>query len=95
MGGWLRLAAVSAVMFTAWRWLRDWGATPPERWMILPGDELIRDPADMTTLAVPIEAPAADVLAAAMTRRMLLGVNARAERGVRLPCSATTASAPA
>jgi hypothetical protein len=29
--------------------------------MILPGDELIRDPADMTTLAVPIEAPAADV----------------------------------
>ncbi len=27
----------------------------------LPGDELIRDPADMTTLALPIEAPAADV----------------------------------
>ena len=29
--------------------------------MILPGDELIGDPAAMTTLAVPIEAPAADV----------------------------------
>ena len=29
--------------------------------MILPGDELVRDPADMTTLALPIEAPAADV----------------------------------
>jgi hypothetical protein len=29
--------------------------------MILQRDELIRDPADMTTLAVPIEAPAADV----------------------------------
>ena len=61
MGGWLRLAAASAVMFTAWRWLRNWGSTPAERWMILPGDELIRDPADMTTLAVPIDAPAADV----------------------------------
>ena len=56
MGGWLRLAATSAVMFTAWRWLRNSGSTPAERWMILPGDELIRDPADMTTLAVPIEA---------------------------------------
>jgi hypothetical protein len=29
--------------------------------MILPGDELIRNPADMTTLAVTIEAPAVDV----------------------------------
>jgi hypothetical protein len=61
MGGWLRLAAASAVMVTTWRWLRDWGTTPAERWMILPGDEVIRDPADITTLAVPIEAPAADV----------------------------------
>lgn len=61
MGGWLRLAAAGAVMVTAWRWLRDWGATAAERWMILPGDELIRDPADMATLAVPIEAPAAHV----------------------------------
>ena len=48
-------------MFTTWRWLRNWGATAAERQMALPGDELIRDPADMTTLAVPIEAPAADV----------------------------------
>ena len=52
--------------------------------MILHGDELIPDPGDMTTLAVPIEAPAADVLAAATTRRMLLGVNARAEGGRRV-----------
>ena len=158
MSGRLRLAAASVVMVTAWRWLRDWGATPAERWRILPGDELIRDSADMTTLAVPIVAAAADMwpwliqigprrlvllesppslpwnavwsfhtvptsagscrlisrsrgerprvplrfagvvmtpLAAAMTRRMLLGVKARAERGVRLARSADAAPAPA
>jgi hypothetical protein len=82
-------------MFTTWRWLRDWGATAAERWMILHGDELIPDPGDMTTLAVPIEAPAADVLAAATTRRMLLGVNARAERGRRVARSVDAAPAAA
>jgi hypothetical protein len=61
MGGWLRLTVAGVVVFATRRWLRDWGATPAERWMILPGDELIRDRADMTTLAVPIQAPAADV----------------------------------
>ena len=94
MGGWLRLAAASAVMFTAWRWLRDWGATAAERW-ILPGDWLIRDPADMTTLAVPIEAPAAEVWLPAMTRQMLLGVKARAERGGSAARSVDAARAPA
>lgn len=61
MGGPLRLLVAGVVVFTTWRWLRNWGATAAERQMALPGDELIRDPADMTTLAVPIEAPAADV----------------------------------
>ena len=61
MGRSLRLLVAVAVVFTTWRWLRNWGATAAERQMALPGDELIRDPADMTTLAVPIEAPAADV----------------------------------
>ena len=61
MGASLRLVFAGVVMVTTWRWLRDWGATPAERWMVLPGDELIRDAAEMTTLAVTIEAPASDV----------------------------------
>ena len=61
MGASLRLVLAGVVMFATWRWLRDWGNTPAERWMVLSGDELIRDPAEMTTLAVPIQAPAADV----------------------------------
>jgi len=61
MGGWIRLLVVGAMVFTTWQWLRNWGATAAERQMALPGDELIGDPAAMTTLAVPIEAPAADI----------------------------------
>ena len=61
MGGSLRLLVAGVVVFTTWRWLRNWGATAAEQQMAWPGDELIRDPADMTTLAVPVQAPAADV----------------------------------
>src|SRR5690348_18017794 len=61
MGGWLRFLVVGAIAFTTWQWLRNWGATAAERQMALPGDELIGDPAAMTTLAVPIEAAAADI----------------------------------
>src|SRR5258705_9797969 len=61
MGGWLRLLVVSAMVFTTSQWLRNWEATAAERQMALPGDELIGDPAAMTTLAVPIEAAAADI----------------------------------
>jgi hypothetical protein len=61
----VKLAALitSAVLagLVAHRRLRDWGATPAERRSWFPGDELIRDPADTVTLAVGIEAPAAEV----------------------------------
>jgi len=41
--------------------LRDWGATELERAQFFPGDELVPDPADMSTLAIDIDAPTAEV----------------------------------
>jgi hypothetical protein len=41
--------------------LRDWGASDLERVQYLPGDELVPDPADSSTLAVDIGAPADEV----------------------------------
>ncbi|MGY1753382.1 hypothetical protein [Blastococcus sp. SYSU D01042] len=37
---------------------RNWGATPDEVARVLPGDELVPDPAEQTTLAVDVGAPA-------------------------------------
>ncbi|GAB3326487.1 hypothetical protein GCM10027451_51830 [Geodermatophilus aquaeductus] len=42
---------------------RDWGATPQEAAAVLPGDELVPDPAVRTTLGVTVRAPAAGVWA--------------------------------
>ncbi len=40
---------------------RNWGATQEEVAAVLPGDELVPEPADQNTLAVPVDAPAEDV----------------------------------
>src|SRR5919202_2493215 len=42
-------------------WLIGWGATPAERAMALPGDDLVPAPAWQTTRAITIRAPAAAV----------------------------------
>jgi hypothetical protein len=42
---------------------RNWGATPAEVAAVLPGDELVPEPADQTTLAVSVAAPAEEVWA--------------------------------
>jgi hypothetical protein len=41
--------------------LRDWGASELERVEFLPGDDLVPEPADTSTLAVDVDAPAAEV----------------------------------
>ena len=41
--------------------LRNWGATGQERRLALPGDELIPEPAEMTTIGVTVAAPTAEV----------------------------------
>jgi hypothetical protein len=40
---------------------RNWGATPEEVHTRLPGDDLVAEPADETTLGVSVHAPAAEV----------------------------------
>ena len=40
---------------------RDWGATKGEATATLPGDEFVPDPAENTTLAVTVDAPADEV----------------------------------
>lgn len=40
--------------------LRNWGATPAEQEMTLPGDELVPEPAEAVTRAITIDAPAQD-----------------------------------
>src|SRR3954463_2222691 len=42
---------------------RNWGATAEEAGARLPGDEFVPEPAEQTTLAVPVAAPAEDVWA--------------------------------
>ncbi|TAM92938.1 MAG: SRPBCC family protein [Jatrophihabitans sp.] len=41
--------------------LRNWGATKAEVREVLPGDELVPDPAEVVTRAVTVDAPAAEV----------------------------------
>jgi len=57
----LALSGLGLAMLVAGRRFRDWGATKGECEARLPGDELILEPADMTTRAVTVEAPAAEV----------------------------------
>jgi hypothetical protein len=56
-----RLALASALLYAGRRYFRNWGATKEETQMVLPGDELIDEPAVQTTEAEWIEAPPARV----------------------------------
>jgi len=42
---------------------RNWGATADEVTAVLPGDELVPDPAEQTTLAVTVDAPPTEIWA--------------------------------
>jgi hypothetical protein len=58
----LILAAFWGVYFASLHpWLMNWGATPAERGMALPGDELLPDPSRRFTRAITIQAPATEV----------------------------------
>jgi hypothetical protein len=54
-------AGAAVAVVTGLRRARNWGATPGEITTPLPGDELVPEPADSTTRAVEIDAPAAEV----------------------------------
>ncbi len=54
-------AALLAVLYGARRYYRNWGATKAECQMLLPGDNLVADPAIQTTEAVYIDAPVSGV----------------------------------
>jgi hypothetical protein len=57
------LPRVSVCVAVAWsrHRFRNWGSTAAERALALPGDELIPDPAEVTTRAVSMRAPAESV----------------------------------
>ena len=57
----LLAAGIGLVGLATGRQLRDWGATERERLTRLPGDDLIAEPADVTTRAVTIDAPPGEV----------------------------------
>jgi hypothetical protein len=59
----LLVAGVGAVGLQAAHARRNWGATAEEAAARLPGDEFVPDPAEQTTLAVTVEAPAEEVWA--------------------------------
>ena len=50
-------AALLVMLYGARRYYRNWGATKAECQMLLPGDNLVADPAIQTTEAVYIDAP--------------------------------------
>ena len=54
-------AGVAGLQFLHTR--RDWGATREEAAAVLPGDDLVPEPAEQTTQAVPIAAPAEEIWA--------------------------------
>jgi hypothetical protein len=55
-------AAAWAFYFAALHpWLMNWGATPAEQQMALPGDDLLPDPSHRFTRAITIQAPASAV----------------------------------
>jgi hypothetical protein len=53
--------AVVAYDSTLRRWMLDWGSTPEERQMLLPGDEIIEDVMTHRTRALTIHAPPEEV----------------------------------
>ncbi|KMV20915.1 hypothetical protein BMW24_015760 [Mycobacterium heckeshornense] len=57
----VRLALLGAFLYSARRFYRNWGATKEECKAVLPGDELVRNPAVQTTEAVSINASAKSV----------------------------------
>ena len=52
---------VGTALAASRRYYRDWGASKSECRAVLPGDELVADPADVVTRAVTIDAPAEQV----------------------------------
>jgi hypothetical protein len=56
-----QIAALTAVLYAARRYYRNWGATKGESQLRLPGDELVGDPVIQVTEAVWIEAPPATI----------------------------------
>jgi hypothetical protein len=63
LDGMMRTLVVTGVglVLVAGRRFRDWGATKGECHAVLPGDELVSDPADVVTRAVTVEAPGQEV----------------------------------
>ncbi len=57
----LAAGAAAAARAGALHRARNWGADPGELGLVLPGDELVPEPAESTTLAVDIGAPAGEV----------------------------------
>ena len=57
----LRVAAAASLLYAARRYYRNWGTTKEECRMSLPGDQLVRGPADRTTEAVWVNAAASAV----------------------------------
>ncbi|HME46730.1 SRPBCC family protein [Mycobacterium sp.] len=58
VNGLARAAMVTAALYAARRFYRNWGATKEECQLRLPGDELVGEPTVQTTSAVWIDAPA-------------------------------------
>lgn len=53
----IEIAALFAMLYGARQYYRNWGATKAECQMLLPGDNLVADPAIQTTEAVDIDGP--------------------------------------
>jgi len=63
------VTGIALVVFVAGRRFRDWGATKGECEALLPGDELIPEPADVMTRAVTVELPTAQKPGCAPAKR--------------------------
>ena len=56
-----KTAALLSLLYGARRYYRNWGTTKSECRMVLPGDNLVADPAIQTTEAIYIDAPTSAV----------------------------------
>lgn len=56
-----QIATLTAVLYAARRYYRNWGATKGESQLQLPGDELAGDPVTQVTEAVWVEATPATI----------------------------------